>query len=115
MVPDDRRVGLLFGRYVITAEGATLGRIHDVRLRADGPILPGFGPAFRIEGVIIRPESIASRLGFDRPDIDGPWPLSALGKRAARRALVVPWETLNLDEHVIVTTRNRAELEPAFS
>src|SRR3954449_10278638 len=100
MVPDDRRVGLLFGRDVVSADGDDLGRIHDVRLRADGPTLPGFGPALRIEGVIVGRGSIASRVGFDRADISGPWPLSSLGRRAARRAVLVPWETMNLDEHV---------------
>ena len=114
MVPSDRRVALLFGRDVIAADGTELGRIHDVRLRADGPVLPGFGPALRIEGVIVGRGSIAARLGFDRADLAGPWPLSVLGRRAARRARFVPWETLDLRERVVVTTRTRAELAGAY-
>ena len=114
MVPNDQRVALLLGRCVIAADGTELGRIHDVRLRADGPVLPGFGPALRIEGVIVGRGSVAARLGFDRADIVGPWPLSTFGKRAARRALFVPWETMDLGDRVVVTTRIRAELDRAF-
>jgi hypothetical protein len=111
MVPDDRRVGLLFGRDVVSADGADLGRIHDVRLRADGPVLPGFGPALRIEGVVVGRGSLASRLGFDRADITGPWPISVFGKRAARRARFLPWETLRVLDDVVTTTRTRAEID----
>jgi hypothetical protein len=101
------RVGLLFGREVVDADGQSIGRVHDVRLRRDGPIIPGFGPALRVEGVVVGPGSIAYRLGLHRPDIAGPWPLDAWGKRAARRARFVPWETIELDE-ALVRSRQRA-------
>ena len=51
-----------------------------------GPLVRQFGP------------DRAGYAGFDRADITGPWPLSAFGKRAARRASFVPWETMDLVE-----------------
>ena len=71
MTTRDLRVALLFGRAAVDADGRPIGRVHDVRLRRDGPIIPGFGPGLRVEGIIIGRGSIANRLGLDRPDIAG--------------------------------------------
>jgi hypothetical protein len=95
--------------------GRELGRVHDVRLRRDGPFIPGFGPALRIEGLLVGPQSIASRLGLDRPDITGPWPLDAWGKHAARRARFVPWETIDVGAEPLRTTLSVTELHGAFA
>ncbi|HTK15545.1 MAG TPA: PRC-barrel domain containing protein [Acidimicrobiia bacterium] len=111
----DLRVALLLGRRMTDSEGRDLGRVHDVRLRRDGPIIPGFGPALRIEGLLVGPESIASRLGLDRADITGPWPLDVWGKRAAHRARFVPWETIVVDAEPLRTTLSVTELQSAFA
>jgi len=114
MVPTDRRVGLLFGQRVVGADGTDIGHVHDVRLRADGPFIPGFGPALRIEGLVVGEGSLATRFGLDRADVAGPWPLSALGRRAARRAHFVPWETIERHETHITTTHTRADVPKAY-
>jgi PRC-barrel domain len=107
------RVGLLFGRPVVDADGRVIGRVHDVRLRRDGPFIRGFGPALRIEGLVVGRGSIAQRLGFDRADMKGPWPLDVWGKRAVQRARFVPWETLEIADKVITCNRRADELPSA--
>lgn len=115
MATTELRVGLLFGRRVIDADGHDIGRVHDVRLRRDGPVIAGFGPALRVEGLIVGEGSRATRLGLDRTDITGPWPLSAWGKRAAHRAHFVPWETLDARDDGYLTSLTTAELPRAYS
>jgi len=113
---NDLRVGLLLGRAVVDPDGREVGHVHDVRLRRDGPVLPGFGAALRIEALLVRPPSIASRLGLDRHDITGPWPLDVWGRRAARRARLVPWHSIRMDTgESLRTTLPEDELEPAHS
>ena len=113
MTTRDLRVALLFGRAAVDAEGRPIGRVHDVRLRRDGPIIPGFGPGLRVEGIIIGRGSIANRLGLDRPDIAGPWPLDVLGKRAAQRAKFVPWENVELHPDFIQCNQRLHDMRSA--
>ncbi len=114
MTSPNLRVGLLFGRPAIDADGQPIGRVHDVRLRRDGPIIPGFGPALRLEGLVIGRGSIANRLGFDRHDITGPWPLDVWGRRAARRAKFVPWEYVNVRDDVITCSQRHDDMQSAY-
>jgi hypothetical protein len=114
VLPTERRIGHLFGQRVIGADGRDLGTVHDVRLRADGPFIPGFGSALRIEGLVVGEGSVATRLGLDRADITGPWPLRAIGRRAARRAHLVPWETIQRREGGLTTTHTLSDVPEAY-
>jgi hypothetical protein len=107
------RLGLLFGRPAVDRDGQPIGHVHDIRLRRDGPIIPGFGPALRVDGLIIGRASIANRLGLDRHDITGPWPLNTWGKIAARRALYVPWEHLDISTDPVQCDLRRADIQQA--
>src|SRR3954451_1340978 len=95
-MPRAERVGLLFGLEAFDLDGRPIGRVHDVRLRRDGPMIPGFGPALRVEGLVIGRGSIANRLGLARHAITGPWPLDVWGRRVARRAVFVPWDDVDI-------------------
>jgi hypothetical protein len=111
---ESRRLGLLLGRSVVDADGVRIGRVHDIRLRRDGPIIPGFGPALRLEGLIVGPTSLARRFGLGRPDVTGPWPLDVWGRRAARRAKVVPWERVELREGVVHCSERLHDMQSAY-
>jgi hypothetical protein len=113
MTTPNLRIGLLFGRPAIDADGQPIGRVHDVRLRRDGPIIAGFGPALRLEGLIIGRGSIANRLGLDRTDITGPWPLNTWGKRAAQRAKFVPWEHTEIRDDLIICNQRHDQMQSA--
>ena len=114
MATTDLRVGGLLGKPVIDADDRPIGRVHDVRLRRDGPILAGFGPALRVEGLIVGEGSLATRLGLDRTDITGPWPFNTWGRRAAHRAHFVPWDTIDRRDDRLVTRLTRQQLPRAY-
>jgi hypothetical protein len=46
--------------------------VVDVLLVQDGPLLEGFGNAFRVEGVLVGRRGIGTRLGYSRGGIRGP-------------------------------------------
>jgi hypothetical protein len=110
---DTLRLSDLLGREIRTPEGNPIGVAHDASLRRDGPYLPGFGPALRLHALIIGPPSIATRLGLDRPDNTGPWPLHRWARRALDHARLLPWEDLEIRDDHIVSRRRLEELEHA--
>jgi hypothetical protein len=103
------RLGELIGREVVDRDGRSIGRVHDVRLVQDGPLL-GFDAAFRVHGLIAGPGSVATRLGYGRAGVRGPWLVRVLLER--RRAWYVPWERTTFDGTTIWFDATRAELEP---
>jgi sporulation protein YlmC with PRC-barrel domain len=107
------RVGELIGLTVIDREGRDLGKVHDIRLRRDGPILPDFGAALRVEALVIGRESVATRLGFARLQMTGPWPIDVWGQWALRRTHLVPWESIQRAGDALQCHLGVDELEPA--
>jgi hypothetical protein len=87
--------------------------VHDARLRRDGPYIAGFGPALRLESLVFGPGSIAMRLGLNRPDMTGPWPLHLFAERALRNAKVLPWEHAKVVGDHIVSSQPPADLKSA--
>jgi len=112
------RVGELFGAIVHDSEEAVAGRVHDVRLVRDGPGQGLFGPAYRLQGLVIGPASIGDRLGFDRADTRGPWALKAPFERFHRNARFVEWaliESLTEAEIRLNVTAARLPSVPALT
>jgi hypothetical protein len=85
------RMGELLRSTVVDSDGTQLGRVHDVRLVPDGPELAGFGPALRVDALVVGRGSIAVRLGFHRQGIRGPFLVGRLFRAIEGRALLVPW------------------------
>ena len=77
---------------VFDQRGQSLGRIDDVRLAQDGPRLGQFGPALRIEGLVVGSRALGVRLGFHRPEMRGPGILNAIFGRLEQRARYVRWD-----------------------
>jgi hypothetical protein len=86
------RLSDLLGAPVVTADGAALGCVQDVRLVQDGPYVEGFGHALRVEGVVTGKGTLAVKLGFARAGIRGPWPLTTIFRRLERRARYYTWD-----------------------
>ena len=63
----------LLGVEVIDQEGRSAGRVHDVRLVQDGPLVGGFGASLRVAGLIVGGRGIGVRLGYQRRKVRGPW------------------------------------------
>jgi hypothetical protein len=71
--------------------GAVVGEVIDVRLVQDGPLLPGWGAALRLEGLIISRHRVGSTLGYDRSSVRGPWLVAAIVRRLHRDDRYAPW------------------------
>ena len=98
------RVSDLLEYSVMSADGARLGKVSDVRVIQDGPLLRGVQAAFRVDALVVGRGGLAERLGYIRGRVQGPWLVRTLFSRLERRAEVVAvsdiarWDD---DEHVI--------------
>jgi hypothetical protein len=89
------RLSEVLSSRVVSADGESLGRVVDVRLVQDGPLLESFGAALRLEALIVGRGGIGVRLGYGRRDMTGPWLLQQLCRRMERRAHLVPMEEVD--------------------
>jgi hypothetical protein len=85
------RIADLLGTEALDRRGRPLGRVHDVRLVQDGPPVGAFGAALRLDALLIGPTAVGARLGFERVDVNGPWPLKRLFRAVHSRMRVVEW------------------------
>jgi sporulation protein YlmC with PRC-barrel domain len=99
------RLSDLIHAQVVDASGRSLGKIDDVRLAQDGPKLGQFGPALRIEGLVVGASALGVRLGFHRTAVRGPALLNAIFGRLERRARYIPWEqVVSVDDGCVKVT-----------
>ncbi|HUR51542.1 MAG TPA: hypothetical protein VMZ11_05420 [Mycobacteriales bacterium] len=99
----------LLGLPVVGPGGARLGRVIDVRLVQDGPLMGAFA-ALRVEALVVGRHRIAAHLGYDRAAPSGPWLVSAVVKLITRPNRSLPWEEARLEDGVVRT--DRSELDP---
>jgi uncharacterized protein YrrD len=66
------RLSELLGAEVVDQAGRSAGRVHDVRLVQDGPLVGGFGASLRVAGLIVGRRAVGARLGYERRDMRGP-------------------------------------------
>ncbi|MBW8801471.1 MAG: hypothetical protein JF597_50410 [Streptomyces sp.] len=92
----------LLGLPVVGPSGQLLGRVLDVRLVQDGPLLGAFA-ALRVDGFVVGKRRLASRLGYDRVDSQGPWLVSAAVRRLTRRNRYLPWTSAVLESNRVTT------------
>jgi hypothetical protein len=79
---------------VVDVTGTPLGRVEDVLLVQDGPLLLPFGAALRVDGLIVGKHSIGTRLGYNREGVKGPWLLRTIFSALERRTRYVPWDAV---------------------
>jgi sporulation protein YlmC with PRC-barrel domain len=92
------RLSDLLGAEVVDVDGLAIGQVHDVRLVQDGPLQGTFGAGLRVVGLLVGPMAVASRLGYERRRMHGPWAVAALARHLNRHVAYVPWETIT-DAH----------------
>ena len=85
------RLSDLLGSEVIDLDGRAWGKVHDVRVVQDGPVLGPFGASLRIEGLIVGKGSLGERLGFHRSNVKAPWVLKTFFEWRHRDTRFVPW------------------------
>jgi hypothetical protein len=65
-------------------------------------------PAYRLDALIVGGRAIGDRLGFTRHEMKGPWPLTVLFRRLARRSYLVRWEDVTRFDRPRIEIRHRA-------
>lgn len=102
------RITDLIGHDVHTGDGASLGKVHDVRLVHQAPY--GTTGALRVDGLVIGSGGAAVRLGYASADVAGPWLLKAVLGWWARKARYVAWADVQLVDGRIVVRADPASL-----
>ena len=89
------RLTELLGAEVVDHAGQLAGRVHDVRLVQDGPLLAGgFGASLRVDGLIVGRRAVGARLGYDRRRMKGPSPVKLLFGWAHHDGHYVEWDRI---------------------
>jgi sporulation protein YlmC with PRC-barrel domain len=95
----------LIDKAVVTEDGDRLGIVHDVAARRDGPAVGEFGPALRVEALLVGARGVWSRLGVSTPHLRGHPVLHRLA-RMGRRSEEIGWDrVVRVDDDRIVVRR----------
>jgi sporulation protein YlmC with PRC-barrel domain len=92
------RLSELLDRPVFDAGGRRIGKVQDVLVHDNEPMLSGRYDALTVEGLVIGGHH-GTRLGFERGRAQGPWPISLMFRRFERRARFVPWDIVTSCDH----------------
>jgi sporulation protein YlmC with PRC-barrel domain len=81
----------LLGREVVTVDGKSLGKVHDVLLVQDGPIQANESAALRLHALAVGRGSYGTKLGYTQETVRGPWLLRRL---LHREPTIIPWRDI---------------------
>ena len=102
----------LLGSDLVTVENRSLGKVHDVRLVLDGPLLGSFGPALRLDGLFAGPASVGVRFGYTREHMHAPALVAAV-LRAHGPLRFASWDdVVSLSEDVVHVRAGTGLSEP---
>ena len=86
------RLTELLGAEVVDQAGQRAGRVHDVHLVQDGPLIGGIGASLRVDGLLVGRRAVGARLGYDRRRMKGPLPVRLLFGWLRHDGRYVEWE-----------------------
>jgi hypothetical protein len=101
------RLADLIGSVVVDADGAEIGDVGDLWLIQDGPPMGVFGAALRFDKLVIGRFGLASRAGYERPDVKGPVILARLLGRRTKHRPVASWSDIAAIEEGRIRLRLR--------
>jgi hypothetical protein len=93
------RVSDLLASEVRRADGTLVGRVREVRIVQDGPIIGGLQAGFRVDALLVGKRSLGVRLGYHAGHIRGPWLLNTLFRRSADHVTAVPMTDVDNWDH----------------
>ena len=94
------RAADLLGRRVTGPGGEDLGRVLDIRVVQDGPLLGAYA-ALRVDGLVVGTRAVSSRLGYDRAGVGGPKLVSGVVHALMRNNRYLPWADVEETGEVI--------------
>lgn len=95
----------VLGAKVVTTDGVELGKVRDIWLRQDGPLLGLWGHALRIDALVVSRHTIGFDLGLRHGSIEGPKVLMALARRLPEPR-TIPWDqVISLGQPTVVRAR----------
>ena len=86
------RLSELLRSRVVSSDGYTVGRVIDVRVVQDGPLLEGLVAAPRVELLAVGRAALGLRLGYHPESARPPWLLRVLFAALARGVVYVRWD-----------------------
>jgi hypothetical protein len=111
------RLSELLGAEVVDQAGRSAGRVHDVRLVQDGPLIGGFGAGLRLDGLIVGRRAVGARLGYERRDMGGPLLVKLLAGWLHHDGRYVAWDRVRAIEpdriHISGLISDLPEPEPS--
>ena len=96
------RASDLLGTEVVGPDGRPLGRVIDIRVVQDGPMLGAFA-ALRVDGLVVGKRQLTSRLGYDRAHSGGPALVQAVVRRLMSGNRYLLWDDIEEVGDVIRT------------
>jgi sporulation protein YlmC with PRC-barrel domain len=102
------RLADLIGSVVVGVDGDEIGDVGDVWLTQDGPPMGVFGAALRFDKLVIGRFGLASRAGYERPEVQGPVILARLLGRGTKHRPVSSWSDIAAIEEGRIRLRLRA-------
>ena len=92
------RLTELLGAEVVDQAGQSAGRVHDVLLVQDGPLMGGFGAGLRLDGLIVGRRAVGARLGYERREMHGPLLVKLLAGWLRHDGRFVAWDRVRAIE-----------------
>jgi hypothetical protein len=107
----------LLGSRVLAADGTAHGKVREVCIVQDGPVVAGVQAAMRVDALIVGPRSLGLRLGYATNEVHGPWLLARLFRRSERRVCTVRYAEVERwdSKSRVVHLRATATLHPIGS
>ena len=99
----------ILGAEILDVEGTELGHVYDLRLVQEGPPIGPFGASLRVRAMLLGATAVGARLGFERNDVRGPWPLRAAFSALHDRMRVATWEQIAAIEESRIRLRVKAD------
>jgi hypothetical protein len=86
------RTSDLIGTRVYDSGGVDLGKVHNIRAeREGGRDTHDVDAPYAVTHLLVAAGSVGTRLGYGYGHMHGPWPLSAIAKRAMASSYAVEW------------------------
>ena len=101
----------VIGLPVVGRGGRRLGKVLDVRLVQDGPLMGAYA-ALRVDALVVGRHTVAAHLGYDRARVNGPWLLNKVVNAMTRGNGLLPWQEAEIADGEVRCERESLDPVP---